>query len=134
MGIFSKLFSSKKQDGVNEPEEEIEVTKNNASEAIIDYCEEGYKQLAARSFVLAMEYFQAAIETKRNDGNAYIGLSEAYLAQGKTGEAEKVIYQYLATNPDSKNALEQLDKIKGRKNEQVRVAETQAQGKNSEED
>lgn len=135
MSIFSKWFSSKAQQDEVVPSETTEETvSSEAQEAVGNYCEEGQKQLAAGNYVLAMEYFQAAIGTNKHDVRAYIGLSEAYLAQGKVNEAEKAIYQLLAIDPGSKSAQEQLDKIKGRKTELEATIAAQPKRKYTEEE
>lgn len=135
MSIFSKWFSSKAQQDEVVPSETTEETvSSEAQEAVGNYCEEGQKQLAAGNYVLAMEYFQAAIGTNKHDVRACIGLSEAYLAQGKVNEAEKAIYQLLAIDPGSKSAQEQLDKIKGRKTELEATTAAQPKRKYTEEE
>lgn len=117
------------------PIESIEETvSSTAQKSVGSYCEEGQKQLATGNYVLAVEYFQAAIGANRHDVGAYIGLSEAYLAQGKVNEAEKAIYQLLAIDPGSKSAQEQLDKIKGRKTELEATTAAQPKRKYTEEE
>ena len=135
MSIFSKWFSSKKQQDEAVPDEPIiEQTVSTSQEAVVNYCEEGQKQLEAGNYIMSLEYFQAAIEANMHDERAYIGLSEAFLAQGKTNDAERTIYQLLAIDPSCKKALEQLDKIKGRRNELEKVTEAQHQTKYSDEE
>lgn len=135
MSIFSKWFSSKKQQDEAVPDEPIiEQAVSTSQEAVVNYCEEGQKQLAAGNYIMSLEYFQAAIEANKHDERAYIGLSEAYLAQGKTSNAEKTIYQLLAINPESHKAQEQLIKIKGRKTEQETATDAQHPTKYTEEE
>ena len=65
------------------PIESIEETvSSTAQKSVGSYCEEGQKQLATGNYVLAVEYFQAAIGANRHDVGAYIGnLILAYFAQ-----------------------------------------------------
>lgn len=68
MGVLSKWFPDKNQGEKLEGNESIEVKVFGSMESVIDYCDEGQKLLEAGNCTMAMEYFQAAIETNKYNG------------------------------------------------------------------
>lgn len=109
MGIFSKWFSSKKQqDGT------ISVTPQMPQFSAVDYCEQGQKMLNEGKLMQAMEFFQAAIEEVKHFEKAYLLLSEVYEKQGKMDKAKAALYALLAVEPNNKNALGRIDELNGK--------------------
>lgn len=106
MGIFSKWFSSKKQqDGT------ISVTPQMPQFSAVDYCEQGQKMLNEGKLMQAMEFFQAAIEEDKHFEKAYLLLSEVYEKQGKKDKAKAALYGQLAVDPNNDAVLKRLEQL-----------------------
>lgn len=74
-----------------------------------EYCEQGRKMLDAGNLMVAMEFFQAAIEVDKHFEKAYMLLSEVYVKQDKTDKAKATLYALLAVDPNNGKAIEKLN-------------------------
>ncbi len=76
-----------------------------------DYCEQGRQMMNAGKLVVAMEYFQAAIEMDKHFEEAYMLLADVYKKQGKPEKAKATLYALLAidtTNSSAEKGLKDL--------------------------
>ena len=65
------------------------------------YFDQGIEFLAKKQYTQAMEFFQAAIEECPDSENAYLRLSETYMAMGRKWDALSVLYKLLSRQPDN---------------------------------
>lgn len=75
-----------------------------------EYFEQGRKMMDAGNLVVAMEFFQAAIEADMHFEKAYFLLAIAYEKQGEANKAKATLFSLLAVDPNNKKALSLLEK------------------------
>ena len=73
----------------------------------------GYWLLGAKRVKEAIEVFKMNVEDFPNSSNAYDSLGEAYMINGDKELSIKNYQRSLELNPDNKNALEMLRKLRG---------------------
>ena len=88
-------------------------TPQNPQPTAANYCEQGEKSLKAGNYVVAMEYFQAAIDADKRFEKAYLLLSNIYEKQGNTDKAKATLYALLAVEPDNRKALAKINGLNG---------------------
>lgn len=88
-------------------------TPQNPQPKAAYYCEQGEKSLKAGNYVVAMEYFQAAIDADKRFEKAYLLLSDIYEKQGNTDKAKATLYALLAVEPDNRKALAKINGLNG---------------------
>lgn len=66
----------------------------------------GYKKLEAQEYTEAELKFEKAIKQKDGRSEAYVGLSEVYIAQGDLEKAEQVFLDAIAEHPDNEAIYE----------------------------
>ncbi len=76
-----------------------------------EYFEQGRKMLDEGNLMLAMEFFQAAIEVDKHFEKAYMLLSEVYKRQGKDEKAKSTMFSLLAVDPTNTRALTSLKEL-----------------------
>lgn len=87
-----------------------------------EYCERGRKMMDAGNLMVAMEYFQAAIEVDRRFEKAYLLLASVYEKQGKIDKAMAALYSLLTVDPNHKEAFDRILKLKTQENVSQSVA------------
>ena len=74
----------------------------------------GYSLLSAKRVKDAIEVFKLNVEEHPQSWNTYDSLGEAYMIDGATELAIKNYERSLELNPENKNGIEQLKKLKGK--------------------
>lgn len=72
------------------------------------YFEKGKEYFSQKKYIPAMEYFQAAVAEYPDRENAYLKLSETYMAMGRQKDAAAVLYKLLSLQPDNSTAQKML--------------------------
>lgn len=100
--IFDKLFKKDKDS-----------SKNTESKPVseMDYYAEGKSQFNAGHYTQAMEYFQAAIAEFPDRENAYLKLSETYVAMGRQKDAVAILYKLISLQPDNAAAQQKVAQL-----------------------
>ena len=66
----------------------------------------GNKALLSSEYAVAQEAFEKAISKNPENPDAYIGLSQVYIAKGDISNAEKVYLDAISSNPDNASIYE----------------------------
>lgn len=75
-----------------------------------DFFSEGVKHFEAGRYIVAMEYFQAAIEAHPDRENAYLKLADTYMALDKTKDALSTLHKLLTLDPYNEKAQDRISK------------------------